>query len=73
LPLSKSVLILIEVKATVIVWLPEYECCGGHFTPERGKAWMQFLQGKVGASSLTPQQLRIYEIDSQVLFLKEPA
>jgi len=30
-----------EVKATVIVWLPDYECCGGYITQESGKDWMQ--------------------------------
>jgi molybdopterin/thiamine biosynthesis adenylyltransferase len=30
-----------EVKATVIVWLPEYECCDDYITQESGKDWTQ--------------------------------
>jgi hypothetical protein len=60
-----------EVKATVIVWLPDYEYCGGYITQESGKAWMQNCCAGRGASSLTPPQLRIFEIDSQALFPKD--
>jgi hypothetical protein len=38
-----------------------------------GQSLDAIFAGEEGASSMTPPQLRIYEIDSQVLFLKEPA
>jgi len=39
---------LMEVKATVIVWLPEYECCGGYLTQRPGKIRMQNCCGRRG-------------------------
>ncbi|AVE04502.1 hypothetical protein CYL20_08080 [Pseudomonas palleroniana] len=60
-----------EVKATVIVWLPDYELLWRiSYTGARKNLDAKLLQGE-GASSLTLWQLRIYEIDSQALFLKD--
>ncbi|AGE26385.1 hypothetical protein VRB12_15415 [Pseudomonas poae] len=60
-----------EVKATVIVWLPEYELWRLYYTEVGQNLDAKLLQGRE-VSSLTRRWLENGESDSRVLFLKDP-
>ncbi|WP_137200215.1 hypothetical protein [Pseudomonas sp. CFBP13528] len=56
-----------DVKATVIVWLPEYEDVAAILHRQQAMSGSKIVARGEGASSVTLRQLRVYEIDSQAL------